>query len=705
MFLNKKLYAAVSLCIWLLLTMSSFAEDVNTASIPFTQEELDELQSTIDLAIEPSKLDLSPFESRLKATLVESIANEERRWQIRYLLATHYFNSNQCYQVEALFPEKYGNQSQDNQIFYLKYFIVRAECMAKSEGPELAAKLHIKLAEKLIALGYSQHAIDPLGRAGVYKYRQAKYAEALALQERALEHAKTNNNLAMQAKVLLNKGASFAAVEKNEQAIRALMEGLDLSRQLNIPKFEAFANTTIGAIYMYSKEPDKAKPFYLGALELNVSIDNLYGQFICYVNLSIIEQSLENFDKASFYGQKSLELARELKDDNHIGNALIRLGSLEISLQRYEKAKYHFEEALKIYLALNNVDRLGYTYVKYVDLKLEQKLFQRALELSDLAEEYVDKSETPQVRLGFYSQRIAIFEHFKNYEEAYRTLVKKTEYEKEIQSKRRNREFEEVLQKYAAIEREKELSDLKNEKLLSDLQVEQGLKMRSMLIVGLAVATLASLLLLKLYSDSKLKSQSIEEQRVALEEAHERLEQIAMTDELTRIMNRRPIMNTLRLEWERAQRLDCPLSVILFDIDHFKSFNDTWGHDGGDFVLQQLARKVELLKRKHEYFARWGGEEFILVLPQQNIHQAKEAAERIRTHIENWRCEYADNDMGNDENKILAVTITLGCADNSDPNISLNGMIKSADLALYKGKENGRNQVQIHQTSQELSQT
>ncbi len=132
-----------------------------------------------------------------------------------------------------------------------------------------------------------------------------------------------------------------------------------------------------------------------------------------------------------------------------------------------------------------------------------------------------------------------------------------------------------------------------------------------------------------LFFFTQMKDRLRETQAVA-----ERMTELARTDGLTGIPNRRCIEEAIDLEIERSRRYDLPLSLITFDLDNFKRLNDTFGHDAGDRVLIEVARLVEPHRRANDRFGRWGGEEFTIVAPETTAEFARHLADRLRAAIE-----------------------------------------------------------------------
>ncbi len=160
-------------------------------------------------------------------------------------------------------------------------------------------------------------------------------------------------------------------------------------------------------------------------------------------------------------------------------------------------------------------------------------------------------------------------------------------------------------------------------------------------------------------------------------------EKKAITDKLTGLFNRSIIDTLIQVEIERAKRNNKPISILLFDIDHFKKINDTYGHDKGDYALKTIAEIARRTLRKSDYVLRWGGEEFLVILPETDLDGATKVAEKIRSNIENYNFK----DIGK-----VTVSIGVTMLKMGEP---LNNAIKRVDEALYAAKNKGRNRVEI----------
>jgi diguanylate cyclase (GGDEF)-like protein len=183
------------------------------------------------------------------------------------------------------------------------------------------------------------------------------------------------------------------------------------------------------------------------------------------------------------------------------------------------------------------------------------------------------------------------------------------------------------------------------------------------------------------------------ERTTELQEKNEALKRIAITDELTKIFNRRHFFELAEVEIERTRRYNHPVSVVLIDADHFKNINDSYGHLVGDQILVNLANFLEGNIRRIDIHARYGGEEFIVLMPETDCEDAAISAERIRKLVESTPMTKGGVDVR------ITISIGIACWDGNGE-MSLDSLLAHADFALYQSKESGRNLVSIWHNDQ-----
>jgi len=171
-----------------------------------------------------------------------------------------------------------------------------------------------------------------------------------------------------------------------------------------------------------------------------------------------------------------------------------------------------------------------------------------------------------------------------------------------------------------------------------------------------------------------------------LQDALERLRAQAVTDELTGLYNRRYLWNAMEAELTRARRKKMPMAVMLFDIDHFKKLNDLWGHQAGDMVLKYIAKVVRRVVRGTDIVPRYGGEEFIVVMPEASEEVALLRARELRARIAEMPLSYEGASLG-------GITVSIGIGLSADASQFGDVLVREADAAMYEAKARGRDQV------------
>lgn len=169
---------------------------------------------------------------------------------------------------------------------------------------------------------------------------------------------------------------------------------------------------------------------------------------------------------------------------------------------------------------------------------------------------------------------------------------------------------------------------------------------------------------------------------------YEKTTQLACTDGLTGLYNHRQFKKIFADEVARAQRYNKNLSIILFDVDDFKKFNDTYGHPNGDIVLQEMATMLIELLRDCDTIYRYGGEEFVAVLPETPLPEAIKVAERIRIFVETESPRFLTGIT-----KSHGITVSVGVATHPDDGSDASSLLKSVDDLMYKAKNQGKNKV------------
>ena len=185
------------------------------------------------------------------------------------------------------------------------------------------------------------------------------------------------------------------------------------------------------------------------------------------------------------------------------------------------------------------------------------------------------------------------------------------------------------------------------------------------------------------------KSEGAKEEK---KELIKNLNHLSTTDSLTGLLNRRALNDILRHEIDRACRYDTDLSLIICDIDRFKAINDTYGHTAGDQALRTVAETLKNALRRADIPGRYGGDEFMVILPETPLAGAKSLAEKIRVAVHEQTLELPGNNR-------VRLSLSLGVASCCSPHDNIDTFVTLADTALYSAKQSGRNRVSVLQQS------
>jgi diguanylate cyclase (GGDEF)-like protein len=204
-------------------------------------------------------------------------------------------------------------------------------------------------------------------------------------------------------------------------------------------------------------------------------------------------------------------------------------------------------------------------------------------------------------------------------------------------------------------------------------ELQSKIKYNTITIVVIGIITTLLLLgLIYLFMSRLIKK---------LEEARQTIEKIAITDELTDLFNRRHILSRFAEEFEKVKRLKNNVSCIMADIDNFKAINDSYGHLVGDQVLKVISHRIRNTVRAYDILGRYGGEEFLIIMPDTKLEEARGLAERIRTRVKEAPVNNA------------TITLSLGVVCIQEDDRSLDEIIRRADQNLYKAKKSGKDRV------------
>lgn len=553
---------------------------------------------------------------------------------------------------------------------------------------------------------------------------RGELASALRTAEKALSVADEFGDQPSKLASLRNRGYVYSAEGNFPLAARDYRMALQLAGELGALRDQAVSNLMLGGAYGELGDNHKAVAHYFTALDEFEQLNDREGVAGALNNIAVAYDNMGNPEKEMEYLEKTLALSREIDDKTGIALALSNMGQVYRERREYEKALQHLQEALeitratgewaKVVYCLNQIAWVYHDQQQYRDAApyVEQSLeisqarglkkdqfkslmlsarLQLGLGNSVSATEYVSEAtrlaEDLKMDLEYTETlevRASIQEQKKDFEQALKT------HQRYLQRIRRELADEndsltlELQARFDTERKENEIRLLKQEAELQEAKLQEHEATRQALVTIILLVLLAAGFLLMLYRTKHKASAIIAKKNAALSDAFKKMEELARTDPLTGLLNRRALVELIEYEAQRQLRSEKPMVFIIADIDHFKQLNDTFGHECGDQVLQSVADFFRSSFRQQDTVCRWGGEEFLIMLPETGLEDAETLAHKLRRAI--TELEHPCDGAG------LHLTMTFGVA-RCDPEADPVECINRADQALYRGKKAGRDQV------------
>jgi len=436
--------------------------------------------------------------------------------------------------------------------------------------------------------------------------------------------------------------------------------------------------TTIGNVLRKAEDLDEALAYYGRSLDQYHREGSDIGQRGALYNIANVLFDKGLLEDARYEFLQVLEQARGAGDSYLVSLALAALGGIELKQNRLADAETYTLEALELNRRLGRKQGVLANLIRLAEVSRRQELPARGLRLAEesarLAEELEDRSAQAEVA----AEQANLYETLGDHRQALASLRKHQGLREEILTEKRVRQLDELRLRFEVSSREHEISILKREKAFQ----------RTMFLVAGTGLLLALALLLLVIRSSRLKariSREIAAKNEQLSLAYARVEELSRTDDLTGLANRRAMMERLRHEQQRSQRSGLPYGLLLADLDDFKQWNDRFGHGCGDALLIAVAGRLRAAVRQQDLVARWGGEEFLILLPETNVSGAEKVAEKVRTLI------VADSFPCAEEP--ISLTVSVGVSRGGG--VSFDEALSLADKALYESKRGGKNRVSV----------
>ena len=521
--------------------------------------------------------------------------------------------------------------------------------------------------------------------------------------------------VAIAADLHYNLGLSYESQADLLQAKNHYVKGLDIAEQTGHLLYQGRGKLFLAAIHSREGDYDLALNTIKQAYGYAKKLNDIDFDWEVYNEMSIFYSNLNDSTQALEFGLKALEAAKALKITTLEIVALHNIAYQYLNMDEYDTASIYFDRMLELSKTTGDESDLYNAYKGFALVAEGEKQYERALSYIDKAKEYLPAVEAVMVEVEFYLIKARVFNGLEQSNQALdqisiaeqtlpreqrgiksrmglTLLREKSTYHGELGQYRRAydllKEYSEGLRKYnikrnneamrkLRVSFDVERSQIRNDMLEKDnkikslqlQQVDNEKHIQTFFLVALAILSLG--LIIVMYRQFHARRQ---------------LKLFAQTDSLTGLFNRGYAFAKGRQMVELSQLERSSLCILMFDVDHFKQVNDNYGHPAGDQVLRELGEITLSCVRESDLIARFGGEEFIALLPNVDIETAEFIAARIKDKLQQAKQQFNDTEF--------SVTASFGVASLSESE-SFEHLIKRVDEALYQAKENGRNCIVV----------
>lgn len=535
----------------------------------------------------------------------------------------------------------------------------RIEALLRRTGPltQIDPKRALELAREAARLAgenapSSYEHRQVLGRALIAQGKALleldAYDQAIPCYVSALSCFNPATNSHEKAEALMGLGIGMLMMGSYPEALQYLMLALSAFQTLKNPAGEAATRINLGKLYLLLNEPDKALPHLETALDLAQYLTDLKLEAQVQVYLSQAFSEGGHHQSAVQAGLRGVEIYQNLEMHRGEVEALNTLGDVYLKRGEYNLALNFFNLSADVAKKFNKRLELGRSYRKMGLIHLSMgnpvlavQSLQSAVTIAEEINARNEQMECHQAlakaykKIGSYEQAL---EEFEKFIEAYQIVFNE-------EKDRRLRTLE-VIHEVENARKDAEIYQLKNVALQKEIE-------------------------------ERKKAQAA-------------LERLATQDALTGIANRRFFLEIATRIIDQARRYRRPVSLVMIDVDHFKEMNDTFGHKTGDLVLVHIARQMQSILRKVDILGRYGGDEFVILLPETTPEGARRLSERLRQVISQQPIVAGG--------VTIPITLSVGLSSNiNEPDLSLDELLQRADRALYDSKLNGRDRVTFYE--------
>ncbi len=498
--------------------------------------------------------------------------------------------------------------------------------------------------------------------------QEARYPEALDSITRAIELLETTGLKDYLANAYSIAGQCYYSTGLLDKSLDCYHSALKIYENLGLDALADEVTVDIIGASIFLDERQKSIDYaYQFINDGKPKTDSILARV--YTNIALA-YFIDQPEEAIKIARKALTFANNEKSVGIKVDALSLLGHSLIALEKNDEAKEYLEQAKSIIEKHDLQEKKQQAYNDLARYYYEQGNLDKALEYVNKALPVAKSSENFIGQFVSYSTLHDIYEKMGEFKEAdkYSQIIIEIIHNRCTYNLIKEQKAQSI--KYDLKVRNKEIELLKKEKSIRDLKLSRQTLITTFVASAMLLVTGLALAIFIAYRNNA-KALKVEAQ-------------LSRQDPLTKLLNRRAIYEVLEVEIERFERNHSPFSLLIADIDCFKIFNDKYGHNCGDAMLLKISETLKNMVRKQDKVARWGGEEFLIILPETDSDGAANLAEKLRRSLEDSLIEHNSEKLG--------ITMSFGVSQYI-PNVDIDSSIKAADEALYLAKKAGRNRV------------
>ncbi|MHC9512012.1 tetratricopeptide repeat-containing diguanylate cyclase [Kangiella sp. M94] len=504
-----------------------------------------------------------------------------------------------------------------------------------------------------------------------YEDRGGDTSEALLNIEKAIDIGKEVNDKILMADGYVSRCGIRSLLGENDFALKDCIKAEELYREEGVLDASEGLIFDIGIIFRRLGFLERAEKYLKRSEEISKQENLSYGLIRVYLQQGFMEEQRNNPKKAIEKYLSALEVAQDNKIISEMVPIRIALAGGYNLNGEYGKAIQELQLAEEARETMGNsgYDGMASMYYGIAFSHLEKP--EQAEQFFSNAEELMLSDNNKRYLALLYEAWAKSYEQTGNSTQALEKYQKFMQLQKELDRQRSDQQTQVLRFEYDSEKTEIENERLQQEQKLKDEQLESLQAARKWQILAIILGSVLTVVLVWFSLRQVANSR--------------KFKQLAHTDSLTGLANRRQIERALKKEMEAADVAGKPLSILMYDIDHFKVVNDIHGHSVGDVVLTNLSNFSKELLRDNDVLGRTGGEEFLAVLPNANLEQAIQVAKRLQQEVD--LKQYTDIESE------LNATISVGVTEYKHGE-NMDEFLRRVDEALYQAKENGRNRVE-----------